>query len=179
MVVMSDVPFTDVLAFLSIPRKRRCLEVIVTYDGRDEEKLFYADALGQLKAAWASEKTAAQRRVHVGLSAASDCQLCSLGAYRAPHAIWRKVIIVKMICSCPRVEFCLRLDSDASVVPIPNRFARNNRYKEEDLHFHDLKAIWASMLMDRHEVSFRGIVRMVRNTRDVARMARETSALVW
>ena len=61
-----------------------------------------------------------------------------------------------MICTCPRVEFCLWLDSDASVVPKPNRFARNNRHKEKDLHFQDLKAIWASMLMDRHEVSFLG-----------------------
>ncbi len=39
MVVMSNVFFADVLAFLSTPRKQRCLEVIVTYDDRDDEAI--------------------------------------------------------------------------------------------------------------------------------------------
>ena len=156
MVVMSNVSLADVLAFLSTPRKQRCLEVIVTYDDRDDQRLFYAAGLGELKAAWASEETAAEHRVYVSLSAASVRQRCSLEACSAPHAIWRKVIIVKMICTRPRVEFCLWLDSDASVVPKPNRFVGGNKCKEKELRFHDLKDIWASMLADRYEVSFLG-----------------------
>ena len=42
MVAMSNVSCADVLAFLSKPRKQRCLEVIVTYDDRDDERLFFS-----------------------------------------------------------------------------------------------------------------------------------------
>lgn len=135
---------------------KRSLEVIVTYDDRKSDALWYKDCFSQFCEAWANDAGVQEN--------GGKRAFFKFGPDDLPEAIsaisrveWRKVKICAEFSSCASISYLAWVDSDGAIVPKPNPNSEANKHRLGRLEFPGLETIFDEATgADNHIVSFVG-----------------------